>query len=131
MIPPPTSGNPTEHERAAQEGRSGWLHRAIVSAPMPEIPAGFATRVANLAGDFAEKAELETHIQRVVLVAAGLLALVLAAPGLLHSLQAIAALTLHPAMQTPPLFATALALAVAALIDAAFRRQRRGSARPG
>jgi len=131
MIPPPTSGNPTEHQRAALEGRAGWLHRAIVQAPMPDIPAGFATRVATLAGDFAEKAELETRIQRVLLAATGLLALVLAAPGLLHGLRAIAALTLHPAAQTPPLFATALALAVAALIDAAFRRHQRGSARPG
>lgn len=132
MNQPPTSGKPSEHQGAAPGGRAGWLHHAIVTSPMPDIPDGFATRVASLAGDFAEKADLEARIQRVVLAVAGLLALVLAAPGLLHGLKAITALTLHPAAQSPPLFATALALAVAALIDAAFRhRQQQGSRRFG
>jgi len=146
MNRPPTANIELEHERAAlarraeREGHSGptapavdaarWLHRAIVAAPVPCIPNGFAARVAGLAGDFAEKAEIEDRIQRIVLVIAALLALVVGAPGLLAGLRTIATLTLIPAGQSAALFATALALALAALIDAAFKRQQRRSDLP-
>jgi hypothetical protein len=126
----------TDQERADQEHGaqppagdrhdSTWrlIHRAIVATPMPDIPSGFAARIAAQIPDSLDEARLESTVQKLLLVATVLATVVFSAPYLIAAAGEVVAQSGH--LPLPMLLASVIGIGVAAAIDALAKRHRHG-----
>ncbi len=100
------------------------IHRAIVAAPMPDIPHGFAARIAAQIPDSLDEARLESTVQKLLLVATVLATMIFSAPYLIAAVGEVVDQSDH--LPLPMLLAGAIGIGVAAAIDALAKRHRHG-----
>jgi hypothetical protein len=90
------------------------ISRIVKQASIPALPANFAARVAQQAGDYEERAQFESSALTVILIVAIIAGLFLALPPLIDAWRNF---TVSIDLPWPMLLAVLFALGFAAMID--------------